>query len=137
MPKVEDAAHEVETDCANLNPVEIARVIGTFADDPPDTPFQHAYLRALWKLLLHRMPRMTYHVKEIRAVSRIHADMPVLASGFPRRSAAEAWLIDYLRQHKLPIIGREVDTDNNAIDFMTGGIHDWRQFAVEPEAALN
>lgn len=76
---------------------------------------------------------MTYHVKEICAVSRYHADIPVLASGFPRRSAAEAWLIDYLRQHRLPIIDRETDVENDAIDFMVGGIHDWRQFAVEPE----
>ena len=76
---------------------------------------------------------MTYRVKEVRAVSRYHADIPVLASGLPRRSAAEAWLIDYLRQRKLPIIDREVDEESDAIDLMAGRGAVMRQFAIEPE----
>lgn len=76
---------------------------------------------------------MTYHVKELRAVSRYHVDIPVLASGFPRRSAAEAWLIDYLRERRLSVIDRDIDDENDAIDFMAGSGMDWRQFAIEPE----
>ena len=70
---------------------------------------------------------MTYRVKEIESAFSI----PILQSGFPRRSAAEAWLIDYLRTRRLHIICRDVDAENDAIDFMTDG--SMRQFAVEPD----
>lgn len=62
---------------------------------------------------------MTYQVKEVRAITRAYVDVPILAKDFPRRSAAETWLIDYLRERKLTIICREIDKENDAIDFMT------------------
>jgi hypothetical protein len=71
------------------------------------------------------MTMATYYVKEIVSAFSI----PTLHDGFPRRSAAEAWLIDYCTARRMTIICREVDGENDAIDFMTDAL---RQFAVEP-----
>lgn len=68
---------------------------------------------------------MAYRVKEIVSVYLV----PTLRADFSRRSAAEAWLIDYLTGRHLTVICREVDDENDAIDFMTNSL---RQFAVEP-----
>jgi hypothetical protein len=74
---------------------------------------------------------MTYFVKEMVSAYSI----PTLAGDFPRRSAAEAWLIDYVTNMRGAIIDRYVDAENDAIDFMVAQGGGLRQFAVEPNPA--
>jgi hypothetical protein len=71
----------------------------------------------------------TYKVKELISAYSI----PTLCGDFPRRSAAEAWLIDYVTEFRGSIIGRDNDDENDAIDFMVAHGSALRQFAVEPE----
>lgn len=70
----------------------------------------------------------TYFVKEIISAYSI----PVLTCNLPRRSAGEAWLIDYVTSIRGKIICRDVDDENDAIDFMVSVHGSLRQFAVEP-----
>ena len=73
-----------------------------------------------------------YKVKEIISAHSI----PTLAGEFSRRSAAEAWLIDYVTNFRGTIICCDTDLENDAIDFMVEQRGSLRQFAVEPEIAL-
>jgi hypothetical protein len=61
-------------------------------------------------------------------------NFPTLARDFPRRSAAEAWLVDFVTEMRGTIIDRAVDDDHDAIDFMVSAHGGLRQFMVERQA---
>lgn len=52
-----DAAQGAREDYGKLTAVRIAQGIGTFADDPPDSRYQRAYLGELWNILREKMPK--------------------------------------------------------------------------------
>ena len=52
-----NAARGAREDYGELSAPRIAQGIGTFADDPPDTRYQRAYLKELWTILREKMPR--------------------------------------------------------------------------------
>ena len=54
-----------------------------------------------------------------------------IAGGFVRRSQAEAHFLDYCGKNGLTVICREIDSENDAIDYMTTRGAELIQFAVE------
>lgn len=74
---------------------------------------------------------MSYHFKELM----FGPSWRIIKDGFSRRSQAEAFAIDYFASAKSQIIGRDVDAENDAIDFMTYKHGIMYQYAIEPEAA--
>jgi len=70
---------------------------------------------------------MTYTFKELEAGPRWR----VIRDGFARRSQAEAFAIDWLRERGYSIIDREVDAANDAIDMMTAKNGALYQYAIE------
>lgn len=46
---------QLEAEHAKDLAIEVAAAIATFISDPPDTPYQEAYLACLWKLLRRKM----------------------------------------------------------------------------------
>jgi Holliday junction resolvase-like predicted endonuclease len=70
---------------------------------------------------------MTYTFKELDA----GPSWRVIKSGFERRSQAEAFAIDWLRERGYSIIDRDVDAANDAIDMMTAKGDALYQYAIE------
>ncbi len=70
---------------------------------------------------------MTYTFKELEAGPHWR----VIRDGFARRSQAEAFAIDWLREHGYSIIDRDVDAANDAIDMMTAKNGALYQYAIE------
>jgi Holliday junction resolvase-like predicted endonuclease len=70
---------------------------------------------------------MNYTFKELTAGPRWR----VIKSGFERRSQAEAFAIDWLRERGLDIVDRDVDAGNDAIDLMTARAGALYQYAIE------
>lgn len=70
---------------------------------------------------------MTYTFKELDA----GRCWRVIRDGFARRSQAEAFAIDWLRERGYSIIDREVDAANDAIDMMTAKNGALYQYAIE------
>ena len=52
-----NAAQGAREDYGKLSAVRVAQGIGTFADDPPDSRYQRAYLEELWSILRGKMPK--------------------------------------------------------------------------------
>lgn len=70
---------------------------------------------------------MTYTFKELEA----GPNWRVIRDGFARRSQAEAFAIDWLRERGYSIVDRDVDAANDAIDMMTAKGDALYQYAIE------
>ena len=68
-----------------------------------------------------------YYVKRLDFGPRF----TTVAAGFPRRTAAWAWLLDWSLQHGYSVLDYETDKENDAIDAMLVKDDTMYQYAVE------
>ena len=78
---------------------------------------------------------MTYFAQELQAGNPPYFRI-LGQSSFPRRSAAYAWIIDYVRERKGTIVAADNDEENDAMDIMAMIQGNLRQFAVEPTSRI-